>query len=112
MFLCSALLALLIYDACSEKPATDSLPWSPRQNAYQQPVLEAPSTIALIVASQTKDNTTWLNDVFPDWEKKIYVTDDENATLRVPRNKGREGTAYLTYVPDQRPSISTIPESI
>ena len=52
--------------------------------------------VAMVVASQTTDDTTWLNDVFTDWEKNIYVTDDPNAELTVPANKGREGMVYLT----------------
>jgi hypothetical protein len=52
--------------------------------------------IVLVVASQTKDNTTWLKTGFPSWEKAIYLT-DAPSNLSVPVNKGREGMVYLRY---------------
>jgi hypothetical protein len=52
--------------------------------------------IVLVVASQTKDNTTWLRTGFPSWEKAIYLT-DAPSNLSVPVNKGREGMVYLRY---------------
>ena len=54
--------------------------------------------VTLVVASQSKDNTTWLANAFPSWEKMIYVTDNPTAALTVPANKGREAMVYLTYV--------------
>jgi hypothetical protein len=53
--------------------------------------------LALVVASQTTDNTTWLEEVFPTWEKVVYLT-DAPSDLSVPANKGRESMVYLTYV--------------
>jgi len=53
---------------------------------------------ALVVASQTKDNTTWLRENYKNWRKEIYVVDDTTAPLTVPVNKGREAMVYLTYV--------------
>jgi hypothetical protein len=50
--------------------------------------------VVLVVASQTKDNTTWLDAAFPSWEKAIYLT-DAPSNLSVPVNKGREGMVYL-----------------
>lgn len=64
--------------------------------------------VALVVASQLRDNTTWLNDGFPVWQQHIYVTDDPNASLAVPANKGREGMVYLTYIIDNYESLSDI----
>ena len=58
----------------------------------------ATAGVALVVASQTTDDTTWLEDAFSNWERYIYVTDDAHASLRVPANKGREGMVYLTCV--------------
>jgi hypothetical protein len=52
--------------------------------------------VTLVVASQKKDDTSWLNQSFPTWDKAVYVTDDPDAPLAVPANKGREGIAYLT----------------
>ncbi|KXL48576.1 hypothetical protein M433DRAFT_14 [Acidomyces richmondensis BFW] len=64
--------------------------------------------VAVVVASQTKDDTTWLRDVFPTWDKKIYVTDDPSAPLTVPANRGREGMVYLTYIIDNYDALPTV----
>jgi hypothetical protein len=58
---------------------------------------DAPERVALVVASQTTDNTSWLGESFPTWEKAIYLT-DAPSNLSVPVNKGREGMVYLTSV--------------
>lgn len=57
----------------------------------------SPYNVTLVVASQTTDDTTWLENAFPEWSKEIYVTDDQNAALTVPKNRGREGMVYLRY---------------
>jgi hypothetical protein len=54
---------------------------------------------AVVVASQSSENATWLEEYFPQWEKNIYHVDDPSAALTVPKNKGRESMVYLTYVP-------------
>jgi hypothetical protein len=51
---------------------------------------------AVVVASQSSENATWLDEYFPEWEKNIYRVDDPNAPLTVPKNKGRESMVYLT----------------
>jgi hypothetical protein len=51
---------------------------------------------ALVVSSQTKDNTSWLNEHLADWNIIRYVTDDQTARYTVPKNKGREAMVYLT----------------
>jgi hypothetical protein len=53
---------------------------------------------AFVVASRMTENTTWLEQFFPDWEKSIYHVDEPLAALTVPKNKGRESMVYLTYV--------------
>lgn len=57
---------------------------------------EGGSEVTLLIASMKGDDLSWLEAYKPEWEKKIYVTDDQNATLTVPRNKGREAMVYLT----------------
>ncbi len=54
---------------------------------------------AVVVASQASENATWIGEAFPKWERNIYMVDDPNAKLTVPKNKGRESMVYLTYVP-------------
>lgn len=52
----------------------------------------------MVVASMKKDNTSWLFEHFPDWQKSVYVVDDGDAELTVGENKGRESMVYLTCV--------------
>jgi hypothetical protein len=51
----------------------------------------------LVVASLVGDDTSWLDEFFSDWKTNIYVVNDPSASLTVPKNKGREAMAYLTY---------------
>lgn len=67
----------------------------------------------LVVASMTKDDTSWLFEYFPDWHKSIYVVDDADAELTVDINKGRESMVYLTYAklpPEQDERIVLLTE--
>lgn len=57
---------------------------------------------AVVVASRAGEDTTWLDDYFPEWEKNIYRVDNEYAKLTVPKNKGRESMVYLTWVVELR----------
>ena len=56
--------------------------------------------VELVVASLSVDNTTWLQNNFPQWPANVYVVDDPRAALSVPANKGRESAVYLTYIID------------
>lgn len=60
--------------------------------AVEEPV---PEWVVLVVASQTSDNTTWLDGSFPSWEKSVYQT-DAPSNLSVLVDKGRESMVYLT----------------
>lgn len=53
---------------------------------------------AVVVAKVNADNATWLEDYFPQWEKNIYIVDEEKAKLKIPKNKGRESMVYLRCV--------------
>lgn len=53
-------------------------------------------SVDTVVAALKKDDTAWLLKYFPYWNHKIYVVDDPQASLTVPKNKGREAMAYLT----------------
>jgi hypothetical protein len=53
---------------------------------------------AIVVASQTASNTSWVSENVPGWDIVKYVVDDPEAALFVPQNKGREAMVYLTYV--------------
>ena len=53
-------------------------------------------TKTLVVSSQKKDNTTWIDQLLPDWEYVRYVTDEPTGKFTVPKNKGNEAMVYLT----------------
>ncbi|KAF2162111.1 hypothetical protein M409DRAFT_27491 [Zasmidium cellare ATCC 36951] len=105
---CTCLLILFLVGSRSAHYS----PWpSSSSGNAQEPLGNASSQtldVDLIVASQAKDNTTWLLDEFADWRKLIYVTDDPKAALTVPRNKGREGMVYLTHIIDNYDELAKI----
>lgn len=76
------------------RPSLTTLHPEPQQNLRSATF---PYDVTLVVASQRTDDTTWLENTFPEWSKKIYVTDNQNAALTVPTNRGREGMVYLRY---------------
>jgi hypothetical protein len=61
---------------------------------------QSPVSKTLVIASTTQGNTTWLSDVNPDWTILPYISDDPNADLTVPVNRGNEAMVYLTYIID------------
>lgn len=65
-------------------------------------------SIATVVASQSRDNTTWLPTLFPAWNHNIFVADQPTAALSVPRNKGRESMTYLTFIINNYSSLPDI----
>ncbi|GME47176.1 hypothetical protein GTA08_BOTSDO13572 [Neofusicoccum parvum] len=57
----------------------------------------------LVVPRTTDEDVSWIEEVqqeLPDLQTAIYVMDDPWAEFRVPKNKGRESMAYLTYLID------------
>ncbi|RYP72215.1 hypothetical protein DL771_004345 [Monosporascus sp. 5C6A] len=54
--------------------------------------------VELVVASTKKEDTSWIQKYLPDWYTHIYVADDPDASLTVPKNKGREAMVYLTHI--------------
>jgi hypothetical protein len=53
----------------------------------------------LVIASQKKDDTSWIDELVPDWPYVRYITDEPQAKYKVPKNKGNEAMVYLTFVP-------------
>ena len=51
---------------------------------------------AFVVASTRAEDTSWIEEYFPDWTLIRYVVDDPEADYTVPRSKGREAMVYLT----------------
>lgn len=74
----------------------------------------APSSISktLVVASTTRDDTTWLSSIPPalNWAVAHYRVDDPiSPELSVPSINGNEAMVYLTYIIDH---YNTLPDVI
>ena len=55
---------------------------------------------ALVVARMRKEDVSWIKQELPQMETTVYVVDDPSAKHHVPKNKGHEAMAYLTYIID------------
>ncbi|OJD15808.1 hypothetical protein ACJ73_08944 [Blastomyces percursus] len=60
----------------------------------------------IVVAKLEEEDTDWVRDELPDWQRAVYVVNpsqkalnDPNA-LTAPINKGHESMAYLSYIID------------
>ncbi|KAH8677700.1 hypothetical protein BX600DRAFT_545431 [Xylariales sp. PMI_506] len=89
--------------------------WVPVDKILVQPLSfihhETPSAageVRIVVASTAAEDTTWLHRHLPEWRKSIYVVDDPDAALVVPRNKGHESMVYLTYIIDHYDDLPEI----
>ncbi|MCJ1480751.1 hypothetical protein MMC06_000906 [Schaereria dolodes] len=68
--------------------------------AIQHNVPSADSALALVVASQSTVDVSWIlpDQLDMDIDVARYVTDLPNATFHIPANKGHEAMVYLTYI--------------
>ncbi|KKY37746.1 hypothetical protein UCDDA912_g02260 [Diaporthe ampelina] len=72
-----------------------------------------PDTISkvLVVASTTKEDTTWLSEIPPslNWTINHYRVDAPlNPALSVPSRSGNEAMVYLTYIIDNYESLPDV----
>ncbi|MCJ1245763.1 hypothetical protein MMC30_002967 [Trapelia coarctata] len=67
---------------------------------------------ALVVVSLKSEDTSWLGGLLEEWERNIYVVDGEalkeGAQLRIPKNKGREGMVYLSFIIDNYDNLPNV----
>jgi hypothetical protein len=87
-------------DELYDEQQADESSHDPREKPLKANTGTKARRTAVVVASQSSENATWLEEYFPEWEKNMYRVDDANAPLTVPKNKGRESMVYLTYVLD------------
>lgn len=57
-------------------------------------------TRTIVVPKLKKEDTSWLDEEFPETRKAVYMVDDRNAPLHPPKNKGNEAMVYLSYIID------------
>ncbi|KAE8356171.1 hypothetical protein BDV28DRAFT_154897 [Aspergillus coremiiformis] len=86
----------------SAVPLQHSLAAIPSKTSY---------TRTLVIGKRQDDDTTWVDTLVeedPDLDSAIYIVDNSSATLTIPKNKGREGMTYLTYIIDHYSTLSDI----
>ncbi|KAK7921374.1 hypothetical protein PG985_009396 [Apiospora marii] len=80
----------------------ETLPASTKQQDEQPP-----PEVEIVGASLKRDATSWFHrHLPPDWSKRIYVVDDPQTALTVPKNKGREAMVYLTHMVDNYDTLA------
>ena len=62
----------------------------------------------LVVCKIKSADTSWIERELPTADVSIYVVDDPQAQFTVPKNKGRESMAYLTYIIDHYDKLADI----
>lgn len=103
--ICLLVLTYYLYHI-HQSPSFDA--FKAYEDESEPPLNVTGPSIVTVVASQARDNTTWLPKLFPEWDHKIFVADQYDADLSVPRNKGREGMTYLTFIIDNYSSLPDI----
>lgn len=88
------------------RPSTYGLPVHKPQPNISHPIISGPKAV-LVLATTAETDNDWLHYELGDvltpeygYSAEIYVTDDQNAPLHTPANKGHEAMAYLTYIID------------
>ncbi|KAM5444554.1 hypothetical protein MferCBS31731_000007 [Microsporum ferrugineum] len=66
------------------------------------------------MAALEEEDTRWVQEYLPDWQRAIYTVNPSPETLKdpnhlsTPTNKGHEAMAYLTYVIEHYHSLPSI----
>ncbi|OGE54154.1 hypothetical protein PENARI_c006G02587 [Penicillium arizonense] len=74
-------------------PPPNFIPGTPKPPGYKY-------TKTVVVARTKEEDTSWIAEELPDWQRAVYVADDPSAPLHPPKNKGHEVMIYLTYIVD------------
>jgi hypothetical protein len=61
----------------------------------------------VVVGKMKWESVDWLDEL-PYIRKAVYVVDDGQAALRVPKNKGNEAMVYLSYIIDHYENLTDI----
>jgi hypothetical protein len=74
-------------------PPPNFFPGTPKPVGYKY-------SKVMVVTRMKEEDTNWIAEELPDWDRAIYVADDPTAPLHPPKNKGHEVMIYLTYIID------------
>ncbi|KAI9839832.1 MAG: hypothetical protein M1819_000022 [Sarea resinae] len=93
----------LYYDATKNPWRSIAAGYGENQHEYTPPFNSSDKVI--VIAKTQREDTNWVADYLPDWQRAIYVVDDPAAEFHTPVNKGREAMPYLTYIIDNYDSL-------
>lgn len=82
-------LALLLYHSVVIRDRYELWPYVPRPRYKDK---------ELVFAATSSSNMDWVAEELGSWPANIYRSDDKEAPLTVPENKGNEAMAFLTFV--------------
>ncbi|KAJ5104819.1 hypothetical protein NUU61_002166 [Penicillium alfredii] len=103
------LLEAHLQDLCNQYSAGAYLvDWFDSSGRSQTPSAShgTPGDKVIVMAKLEEENTDWVAQELPDWQRAIYTVNPSQSTqsdtlaLTTPSNKGHESMAYLTYVID------------
>ncbi|KAJ4402146.1 hypothetical protein N0V82_010805, partial [Gnomoniopsis sp. IMI 355080] len=83
----------------------------PGSNSHPSPSSPSDISKTLVVASTTRDDTTWLSDIPPslNWTIAHYRVDAPlSPALSVPSTNGNEAMVYLTYIIDHYDALPDV----
>jgi len=92
-----------LYDQYDASAYLTSSLWDYGDDRYEHPEGVLVGDKAIVMASLESDDTSWVAEWLPDWQRAIYhvnPSDPSSSVLATPVNKGREAMAYLTYIID------------
>jgi Protein of unknown function (DUF3431) len=92
----------------AEAPPEETVQAS-RTFAKEEPMpLSHKYTKTLVLGKRSIEDTDWLYEELPAFEKAVYMWDNNTANLRIPKNKGNEAMVYLSYIIDHYDSLNDI----
>ncbi|KAJ9494809.1 hypothetical protein H2202_009710 [Exophiala xenobiotica] len=112
IFPVAAILLLLLFTWWRFSPQTYSTEASQPRNEPFDPFSKSSRTQnnaysqTMVVASITREDTSWILRELSDINHAIYIADDPTARLHPVANKGRESMVYLTYIIDHYHNLS------
>ncbi|KAK0725277.1 hypothetical protein B0H67DRAFT_483041 [Lasiosphaeris hirsuta] len=65
-----------------------------------------PPTVEVVVASLKHEDTSWVRQHIPEWSRSIYIVNDPENALTVPKNKGHEAMVYMTHIIDRYETLA------
>ncbi|KAJ6185930.1 hypothetical protein N7519_007231 [Penicillium mononematosum] len=102
------LLEAHLQDICNQyRAGAYVINWLDRNDTASTPHGDTtPGDKVIVMAKLEEENTEWVEEELPDWQRAIYTVNPSHETrlnpnvLTTPLNKGHEAMAYFTYIID------------